>query len=54
MPGTDAFSSESAIDKLPRTIQAAAENIAKQAGWNVWVLVGGPTPKMGGKISTLA
>ncbi|KAH9955191.1 hypothetical protein BGW80DRAFT_1566314 [Lactifluus volemus] len=45
---------QSSIDKLPRTLQVATESIAKQTGWNVLVIVGGPNPRLGGKITTLA
>ena len=47
-------SAKSAIDKLPRTLEGATEAIAKQAGWNVLLIVGGPNPRLGGKITTLA
>ncbi|KIL55029.1 hypothetical protein M378DRAFT_18307 [Amanita muscaria Koide BX008] len=45
---------QGSIDKLPRTLQAATESIAQQTGWNVLVIVGGPNPRLGGKITTLA
>ncbi|KAM6501765.1 hypothetical protein JOM56_001742 [Amanita muscaria] len=45
---------QSAIDKLPRTLQTAAESIAKQTGWHVSILVGGPNPRLGGQIQTIA
>ncbi|KAF8502336.1 hypothetical protein F5888DRAFT_1800821 [Russula emetica] len=42
------------IDKLPRTLQLAAESIASQTGWNVSIMAGGLNPRLGGKITTLA
>lgn len=45
---------QGAIDKLPRTLQLAAESIANQTGWNVSIIAGGPNPRLGGKITTLA
>jgi hypothetical protein len=41
------------IDRLPRTLEAATEAIAEQTGWNALVIVGGPNPRLGGKITTL-
>ncbi|KAF8335187.1 hypothetical protein F5887DRAFT_1079268 [Amanita rubescens] len=41
-----------AIDKLPRTLLTIGENICNQTGWNITFLVGGPSPKEGGKIIT--
>ena len=48
------FLAYSSIDKLPRTLQGATESIAKQTGWNVFLVAGGPNPRLGGKITTLA
>lgn len=48
------FSGNSAINKLPRTLEVAAESIAEKTGWHVFVLAGGPSPKMGGEIATLS
>lgn len=45
---------KSAIDMLPRTLEGAAESIAKKAGWNALIIVGGPNPRLGGKITTVA
>ena len=42
------------INKLPRTLQLAAESIAKQTGWSMSIIVGGPNPCLGGKIMSLA
>lgn len=42
----------SAIDKLPRTLATVAESIVEQTGWSVSLLVGGPSPKLNGKIVT--
>ncbi|KAF8333818.1 hypothetical protein F5887DRAFT_892945 [Amanita rubescens] len=39
-----------AIDKLPRTLLTIGENICRQTGWYITFLVGGPSPKDGGKI----
>jgi hypothetical protein len=44
---------ESAINKLPRTLQVAMESITKQTGWNILVIMGGLNPHLGGKIMTL-
>jgi hypothetical protein len=33
-----------AIDKLPHTLQLAAESIATQTGWNVSIIAGGLNP----------
>ena len=48
------WSFQSSIDRLPHTIQAFSESVAKQTGWNVSVIMGGPNPRLGGKITTLA
>lgn len=45
-------SHNSAIDKLPRTLLAVSESIVDQTGWNISILVGGPSPRLGGKIVT--
>ncbi|KAM6492907.1 hypothetical protein JOM56_011041 [Amanita muscaria] len=42
------------IDKLPRTLQTAAEALERQTGWQVTILAGGPVPRLGGQIQTLA
>ncbi|KAM6491452.1 hypothetical protein JOM56_013021 [Amanita muscaria] len=43
-----------AIDKLLRTLQTAAEALARQTGWHVSIIVGGPTPRLTGQLRTLA
>jgi hypothetical protein len=43
----------SAIDRLPRTLELATEAVTKQTGWNIMIIVGGPQPRLGGKVSTL-
>ncbi|KIL55867.1 hypothetical protein M378DRAFT_17559 [Amanita muscaria Koide BX008] len=45
---------QSAIDRVPRTLELAAEAIARQTGWNVSIIVGGPNPRMNGQITTIA
>ena len=42
-----------AINKPPLTFTKIMENIAKQTGWNVTIMAGGPHPNNKGKISTL-
>lgn len=42
----------SAIDRLPLTIRALLETIAKKAGWVGTIIVGGPNPRLGGKITS--
>ena len=44
---------KSAIDRLPRTLEAATAAITREAGWNVLLIVGGPNPRLGGRITTL-
>lgn len=41
------------IDKLPRTLEQAAQEIHKLTGWACTIIVGGPMPKLGGAIQTL-
>lgn len=42
-----------AINKLLLTFATIMENIAKQTGWNIAIMAGGPRPNNEGKISTL-
>ncbi|KIJ91103.1 hypothetical protein K443DRAFT_126330 [Laccaria amethystina LaAM-08-1] len=42
-----------AINKLPMTFATITENIAKQTGWNIMIMAGGPRPNNEGKITTL-
>jgi hypothetical protein len=39
-----------AIHKLPRTMLAMAESLAKQTGWSISILAGGPEPHQGGEL----
>ncbi|KAF8157394.1 hypothetical protein BJ912DRAFT_1070409 [Pholiota molesta] len=41
---------QQAIHKLPRTMLAMAESLAKQTGWSISILAGGPEPHQGGEI----
>lgn len=41
-----------AIDMLPRTLTAIGESLMSQTGWNVSILMGGPTPDSDGLIMT--
>jgi len=41
-----------AIDMLPRTLAMIGESLMSQTGWNVSILMGGPTPDSDGVIMT--
>ena len=43
-----------AIDNLPGTLQKTAEAIYQQTGWKATIIVGGPYPRLGGRITALA
>ncbi|KIJ92075.1 hypothetical protein K443DRAFT_13876, partial [Laccaria amethystina LaAM-08-1] len=42
-----------AIEKLPRTLDKIGQSIADQTKWQVMIIVGGPTPHLNGKLTTL-
>ncbi|KAJ3495297.1 hypothetical protein NLJ89_g10648 [Agrocybe chaxingu] len=41
---------QNAIDKVPRTVQTIGTSLHTQTGWNVTIMLGGPSPKRGGQI----
>ncbi|KIJ91185.1 hypothetical protein K443DRAFT_135548 [Laccaria amethystina LaAM-08-1] len=43
---------QEAIDMLPRTLTTIGESLMSQTGWNVSILMGGPTPDSDGVIMT--
>ena len=45
------FTLHSAILGLPKTIQRAAENVEKETGWVMTVMLGGIDPDSGGIMS---
>jgi hypothetical protein len=44
---------DSAINKLPLAFATLMDNIAKQSGWNIIIMAGGPHPSDEGKMSSL-
>ena len=42
----------SCIDALPTTIEKALEQVERSTGMKAIILIGGPTPKVNGDIST--
>ena len=40
------------IDRIPPTLATVGKSIIEQTGWNVTILVGGPSPDTGGQIMT--
>jgi len=44
----------SAIDRLPQTLQAALTSLHEQTGWSFVLLSGGPVPKLNGALQSFS